>query len=65
MFYLKTMNLQKLQLHSLLFQGGDATAMLDVPMKCLPDYYMTDVISRASPTMAKCIKAVKIEESRN
>lgn len=32
---------------------------LDVPLKELEDYYMTDVISRASPTMAKCVAAVK------
>lgn len=30
---------------------------LDVKQKELKDYYMTDVISRASPTMAKCVQA--------
>jgi len=33
--------------------------ILDVPMKQLEDFYMTDSISRASPTMAKCVQAVK------
>ena len=32
---------------------------LDVSKKILEDYYMTDSISRASPTMAKCVSAVK------
>lgn len=31
---------------------------LDVAQKELKDFYMTDSISRASPTMAKCIQAV-------
>ncbi|XP_059618641.1 NADH-ubiquinone oxidoreductase 75 kDa subunit, mitochondrial [Phlebotomus argentipes] len=31
----------------------------DVAQKGLQDYFMTDPISRASPTMAKCIAAVK------
>lgn len=31
---------------------------IDVSQKLLTDYYMTDPISRASPTMAKCIQAV-------
>lgn len=31
---------------------------LDVQQKQLQDFYMTDSISRASPTMAKCIQAV-------
>lgn len=30
---------------------------LDVQMKKLEDYFMTDTISRASPTMAKCVQA--------
>ncbi|XP_030745348.1 NADH-ubiquinone oxidoreductase 75 kDa subunit, mitochondrial [Sitophilus oryzae] len=30
----------------------------DVKLKELQDYYMTDSISRASPTMAKCVQAV-------
>ncbi|XP_050348047.1 NADH-ubiquinone oxidoreductase 75 kDa subunit, mitochondrial [Nymphalis io] len=31
---------------------------LDVQLKKLEDYFMTDPISRASPTMAKCVQAV-------
>ncbi|XP_066994726.2 NADH-ubiquinone oxidoreductase 75 kDa subunit, mitochondrial [Anabrus simplex] len=31
---------------------------LDVKQKCLEDFFMTDTISRASPTMAKCVQAV-------
>ncbi|XP_026495934.1 NADH-ubiquinone oxidoreductase 75 kDa subunit, mitochondrial [Vanessa tameamea] len=31
---------------------------LDVQLKKLEDYFMTDSISRASPTMAKCVQAV-------
>ncbi|XP_053610402.1 NADH-ubiquinone oxidoreductase 75 kDa subunit, mitochondrial [Plodia interpunctella] len=31
---------------------------LDVQLKQLEDYFMTDAISRASPTMAKCVQAV-------
>ena len=30
---------------------------IDVPQKALRDYYMTDQISRASVTMARCVKA--------
>jgi hypothetical protein len=29
-----------------------------VPIKKLAEYYMTDPISRSSPTMAQCVKAV-------
>ena len=32
---------------------------LDVSKKVLEDFYQTDSISRASPTMAKCVTAVK------
>jgi len=32
---------------------------LDVSKKVLEDFYQTDAISRASPTMAKCVTAVK------
>ena len=32
---------------------------LDVPLKKLEDFYMTNSIARASPTMAKCVSAVK------
>ncbi|XP_047992886.1 NADH-ubiquinone oxidoreductase 75 kDa subunit, mitochondrial [Leguminivora glycinivorella] len=31
---------------------------LDVQLKSLEDFFMTDAISRASPTMAKCVQAV-------
>jgi NADH dehydrogenase (ubiquinone) Fe-S protein 1 len=37
--------------------GTVTAAPLEVPLRELRDYYMTDVISRASPTMAKCVKA--------
>lgn len=32
---------------------------LNVPQKELKEYYMTDAITRASPTMAKCVKATQ------
>lgn len=32
---------------------------MDVSKKVLEDFYQTDSISRASPTMAKCVTAVK------
>lgn len=50
-------------LHSLIFlqkiktQLDDCTP-IDVKIKELQDYFMTDAISRASPTMAKCVQAV-------
>ncbi|GAB0093482.1 NADH-ubiquinone oxidoreductase 75 kDa subunit, mitochondrial [Sergentomyia squamirostris] len=34
-------------------------APIEIAQKSLQDYFMTDPISRASPTMAKCIAAVK------
>lgn len=34
-------------------------APVDVKQKVLEDFYLTDAISRASPTMAKCVQAVK------
>ncbi|XP_026321244.1 NADH-ubiquinone oxidoreductase 75 kDa subunit, mitochondrial [Hyposmocoma kahamanoa] len=34
------------------------SSKLDVQLKTLADYFMTDPISRASPTMAKCVQAV-------
>ena len=34
-------------------------APLDVRQKTLEDFYITDAISRASPTMAKCVQAIK------
>lgn len=45
----------------LLFQKSETqldSAPIDVKIKELQDYYMTDSISRASPTMAKCVQAV-------
>lgn len=44
-----------------LVQGSVGTAPVDVPQKNLEDFYMTDPITRASATMAKCIVAVKKE----
>jgi len=41
-----------------------ADAPLDVTAKLLEDFYMTDSISRASPTMAKCVTAVKAERTK-
>ncbi len=38
---------------------ASAKAPIDVSQKVLPDFYMTDSITRASPTMAKCVQAVK------
>lgn len=35
---------------------------LDVKQKSLEDFFMTDSISRASPTMAKCIQAVQKQQ---
>jgi NADH dehydrogenase (ubiquinone) Fe-S protein 1 len=32
---------------------------INVSKKVLEDFYQTDAISRASPTMAKCVTAVK------
>lgn len=40
-------------------KGNLGSEPLDFPLKQLEDYYMTDSISRASPTMAKCIQAVR------
>merc|ERR1711953_1606409 len=37
---------------------------LDVKVKELEDFYMTNSISRASPTMAKCVTAVKTERAK-
>lgn len=42
----------------------NAKAPLDVTVKLLEDFYMTDSISRASPTMAKCVTAVKAERNK-
>ncbi|KAJ1522094.1 hypothetical protein ONE63_002405 [Megalurothrips usitatus] len=40
-----------------------ASTPLDVKLKELQDFYMTDAISRASPTMAKCVQAVLKQKS--
>ncbi|ODN00169.1 NADH-ubiquinone oxidoreductase 75 kDa subunit, mitochondrial [Orchesella cincta] len=51
---------QAAQLADLALGKGSLTSdPLDVPLKQLEDYYMTNSISRASPTMAKCIQAVR------
>ncbi|XP_059472269.1 NADH-ubiquinone oxidoreductase 75 kDa subunit, mitochondrial [Neocloeon triangulifer] len=50
---------------SKLVQGGVSSTPLDVRLKKLEDFFMTDSISRASPTMAKCVQAViKQKESK-
>jgi len=38
---------------------------IDVKLKELRDYFMTDAISRASPTMAKCISAVNKQQRQD
>lgn len=43
----------------LLQKSTIASSKIDVQLKKLDDYYMTDVISRSSATMAKCIAAVR------
>lgn len=40
------------------------TAPLDVKQKTLEDFFMTDSISRASPTMAKCIQAAQKQQHK-
>lgn len=37
---------------------------LEIKLKELRDYFMTDAVSRASPTMAKCISAVNKQNSK-
>ncbi|XP_013115448.2 NADH-ubiquinone oxidoreductase 75 kDa subunit, mitochondrial [Stomoxys calcitrans] len=37
---------------------------IDVKLKELRDYFMTDAVSRASPTMAKCISAVNKQNNQ-
>ncbi|CAO1379971.1 unnamed protein product [Diamesa serratosioi] len=51
-FYAQAEQLVKSQQTS--FQGD-----VDVKQRTLQDFFMTDSISRASPTMAKCVAAVK------
>ncbi|XP_072393947.1 NADH-ubiquinone oxidoreductase 75 kDa subunit, mitochondrial [Diabrotica undecimpunctata] len=43
----------------------DHNSPVDVKIKELKDYYMTDAISRASPTMAKCVQAVLKQKQSN
>ncbi|XP_071439349.1 NADH-ubiquinone oxidoreductase 75 kDa subunit, mitochondrial [Hetaerina americana] len=40
-------------------EGNLSSSPVDVKYKGLEDFFMTDTISRASPTMAKCVQAVK------
>lgn len=46
-------------MHLFSFQKAKISGKIDIQQKKLDDYYMTDVISRSSPTMAKCISAVR------
>lgn len=50
---------QAAELADLVNKKSADSSPIDVPLKQLEDFYMTDAISRASPTMAKCIQAVK------
>ncbi|KAJ6638427.1 NADH-ubiquinone oxidoreductase 75 kDa subunit, mitochondrial [Pseudolycoriella hygida] len=43
--------------------GHIQSSKIDIKQKHLIDYFMTDPISRSSPTMAKCIAAVKKQEA--
>ena len=38
---------------------------LNVSLQNLEDFYMTDSISRASQTMARCVAAVKADKAKN
>lgn len=38
-------------------------SVIEINQKTLADYYMTNSVSRASPTMAKCVAAVKKQSS--
>ena len=38
---------------------------IDVTIKNLEDFYMTNTIAKASPTMAKCVAAVRQHKERN
>ena len=42
-----------------------SSAPLSVDIEYLEDFYMTDPISRASQTMAKCKAAVKDDKEKN
>lgn len=48
-------NTELLKQHQASFQNQPLTP----PINSLKDFYMTDSISRASSTMAKCVKAVE------
>ena len=48
-------NIELLKQHQTSFQNQPITP----PINSLKDFYMTDSISRASLTMAKCVKAVE------
>jgi len=50
---------QAAELATLINKKSLESSPIDVPLKQLEDFYMTDAISRASPTMAKCVQAVK------
>ena len=50
---------QAAELSKLVDKSSAANQPLDVPLKELEDFYMTNTISRASPTMAKCVSAVR------
>ena len=41
----------------------DGSAELSPRIQVLEDFYMTDAVSRASPTMAKCVAAVRKERT--
>lgn len=47
----------------ILQSGSIQSSKIDIKQKELKDYFMTDPISRSSPTMAKCIAAVKKQEA--
>jgi len=44
-------------------KSGPAKDPLVLPQQKLKDFYMTNTISRASPTMAKCVQAASEAES--
>lgn len=48
-------NVELLKQHQANYQNQPLTP----PINSLKDFYMTDSISRASQTMAKCVKAVE------
>ena len=46
------------------FESVFINALHYFQVKELEDFYMTNSISRASPTMAKCVTAVKAERAK-